>query len=81
MASYMPLFRRCVIRLAVSLCYACVLAAPVLAQSKKGEDRPPPWDVNGLEATRPWIPWAFAFLFAVACAAIAFKNPHRSHMD
>jgi hypothetical protein len=38
----------------------------------------PPYDVDGLEHTKIWAPWVFAFLFAVGCLLVAFKNPHRS---
>lgn len=59
---------------------AVLTAAPTLAQEKK-EDLPP-WDVQSLErGGYDWIPWVFAFLFAAAVVAIAFKNPHRTHLD
>lgn len=52
--------------------------APALAQS----DAPkPPFDVQGLKHNKVWVPWIFAFLFGAGCIAIAFKNPHRTHLD
>ncbi|MFO0838790.1 MAG: hypothetical protein U1D55_09705 [Phycisphaerae bacterium] len=72
---------RLVRKLAYAGAYALLLAAPLLAQSKKGEDRVEPFDVVGLDHTRPWIPWVFAFVFVAGCVAIALKNPHRGHLD
>ncbi|MCK4341260.1 MAG: hypothetical protein KAY37_05995 [Phycisphaerae bacterium] len=31
--------------------------------------------------TKPYIDWGCGVLIAVACLLIAFKNPHRSHLD
>lgn len=55
-------------------------AAPVMAQ-KKDEELLPPYDVSGLTHEKQWIPWVFAFLFLALASAIAFKNPHRTHLD
>jgi hypothetical protein len=57
------------------------LAPPALAQRSGDEEPQPPFDVQGLSHTRQWVPWVMAFLFAGATIAIAFKNPHRSHLD
>jgi len=43
----------------------------------KGE-KLPPYDVTGLEHTKVWVPWVFAFLFAAGGMIVAFKNPHRA---
>jgi len=56
------------------------LATPAYAQ-RNDEERLPPYDVQGLDNQRIWVPWVFAFLFAAGCIMIAFKNPHRSHLD
>lgn len=45
------------------------------------EERLPPYDVPGLEHHKIWLPWIFAFLFAIACVLIGIKNPRRSHLD
>jgi hypothetical protein len=51
-------------------------ASPVLA--KDDDEKPPPYDVDGLSRGDLWVPWVFAFVFAGGCLAIAFKNPRRS---
>lgn len=56
------------------------LAAPAPAQ-KKGDEVLPPYDITGLPHEKQWVPWVFAFLFLAGAAAIAFKNPHRTHLD
>lgn len=55
------------------------LASPAAAQDK--QEVLPPYDVTGLPHEKQWIPWVFAFLFLAGAAAIAFKNPHRTHLD
>jgi hypothetical protein len=53
-------------------------ASPALAQRSSSKDEKlPPYDVQGLEHQRIWVPWVFGFIFAAGCLAIAFKNPHR----
>jgi len=64
---------------ALSMTCLCLLAAP--AWAKEEGERQPPYDVPGIEHHKIWVPWIFAFLFAGACIAIAFKNPHRTHLD
>lgn len=54
-------------------------AAP--AYGAKDDEKLPPYDVQGLDNQRIWVPWIFAFLFAAGCVMIAFKNPHRSHLN
>ena len=61
------------------LCTLFLLAGPVFAQN--AEEKLPPYDVQGLEHKRVWVPWMFAFLFAILTIFIAFKNPRRSHQD
>lgn len=56
-----------------------VVAVPAFA--KEAAERLPPYDVDGLKHTKVWVPWVFAFFFAVACLATAFKNPHRSSTE
>ncbi len=45
------------------------------------EERLPPYDVPGLEHHKIWLPWIFAFMFAIACVLVGIKNPRRSHLD
>ena len=56
---------------------AIALALPALAQEEEK-----PWNyVPVLESEKPVFQWLAAVLFMVGCVAIAFKNPHRSHLD
>lgn len=62
----------------VLLLFVIVLAQPAIAQ----DDEDVPYvDVPALEFTRPWIQWLFGAGFIIACMLIAFKNPHRTHLD
>ena len=40
-----------------------------------------PFDVQGRKHHTNWVAWTASFLFAVGVVLIAFKNPHRSHLD
>ncbi len=65
--------------LALTLLLA-IFAAPAFAQQNEDDDLR--WyDVPTLEQKRVWIPWVAAFLFTAGCVLIAFKNPHRTHLD
>ncbi len=65
--------------LALTLLLA-IFAAPAFGQQDKDEDLR--WyDVPALDQKRVWIPWIAAFLFTAGCVLIAFKNPHRTHLD
>ncbi len=33
------------------------------------------------EFQKPYIPWLAGTLIIAACLLVAFKNPHRSHLD
>jgi hypothetical protein len=57
---------------------ALLLAVPGQAAT---DEKLPPYDVVGLKHSRQWVPWIAAFLFLAAGVAIAFKNPHRTHLD
>jgi hypothetical protein len=64
---------------ATTLLVFLLTAVPALAQEEEK-----PWvepGLNMLDAEKPWAQWLLGFFFIVACAAIAFKNPHRSHLD
>ncbi len=54
-------------------------ASPAMA--KKGDEKLPPYDVDGISHGKIWVQWVFAFLFVSSCMAIAFKNPHRSSIE
>lgn len=71
-------------RLTIAAMLAGLLIAPAaLAQRTKKSDEPklPPYDVPGVKHGKQWAPWVAAFLFTGACLLVAFKNPHRSHLD
>lgn len=72
--------RRRMSRWGAAILISFAAATPALAQ-KKGEDPLPPYDVSPLERSGAWVPWVFAFIFAAGAIGLAFKNPHRSHLD
>jgi len=68
--------------LAATLICGSVLAAPAGAQSgeeEKGPFREP--GITYMEYSKPYIQWLAGALIIGACLLIAFKNPHRSHLD
>jgi len=61
---------------------AALLAVPARAANDDEEEkvfREP--GIQYVEEGRPYIQWISAVLMAAACLFIAFKNPHRSHLD
>lgn len=54
-------------------------APPSYAQKKIEVEEP--YDVPGLTRSKVIVPWIFAFIFAGGIILIAFKNPHRTHLD
>ena len=61
-----------------------VAAVVLLAVPAFGQDDDPAanWsDVSLLARSKPYIQWVVAAVFIVGCLAIAFKNPHRTHLD
>lgn len=64
----------------VSIIGLALLAAPAPAQ----EQKPPPFREPGISfktERKPYIEWIAGVLIVMACLIIAFKNPHRSHLD
>ena len=57
---------------------ALVLCAAVPALA---DDAGPYYDVPVQELQSPYIQWIFLALFTVLTMLVAFKNPHRTHMD
>lgn len=57
---------------------AALWVAPVRAQDGAPFREP---GISYLEEKGPYIEWGFGALIVIACLLIAFKNPHRSHMD
>lgn len=73
----MRLHERRLLRLGLlSIVLLVMLVSPVLAADQ--EEKPPPYDVEGLTPGNLWVPWVFAFAFAGGCVAIALKNPRRT---
>lgn len=69
-------------RLLIAAATVLLATAPASAQRRSDDaEKLPPYDVDGLEHRKQWVPWVAAFLLAGAVVAIAFKNPHRSHLD
>lgn len=57
----------------------CVAPAPAADDAdSKPFDEP---GINYLERRDPYIQWVAGALLTAACLFIAFKNPHRTHMD
>lgn len=57
-----------------------LLTAPALAQ----EEKPAPFREPGISfktEQKPYIEWIAGTLIVLACLIVAFKNPHRSHLD
>ncbi|MBK9129217.1 MAG: hypothetical protein IPM13_15655 [Phycisphaerales bacterium] len=67
--------------LAAAVALAC--AAPTLAADDEdtGPFREPGLSYRSADPYKPYIDWGFAALLIAAAAIIAFKNPHRSHLD
>lgn len=57
-----------------------LLAAPALAQDEKPKTFQEPGIVYKAD-TRPYIPWLLVALVIAAVLTVAFKNPHRTHLD
>lgn len=76
------MLRRILLKLnlhAATLLLFLFTAVPALAQEEEK-----PWVEPGLtmlDTEKPWAQWLLGFFFIVVCAGIAFKNPHRSHLD
>lgn len=73
--------RRLISRVAAAAFMWVAVSAPALAQKPDDEVPLPPYDVQGLQHSKIWVPWIFAFVFAAGCIAVGIKNPHRSHLD
>jgi hypothetical protein len=37
--------------------------------------------IRYVEGGKPYLQWALGVLFIVGCMVLAFKNPHRTHLD
>lgn len=55
-----------------------LLAAPVRAEDEKPFQEP---GIAFAEREKPYIQWLAGILIVAACLLIAFKNPHRTHLD
>jgi hypothetical protein len=59
-----------------------VIAPVLLAVSAFAQEKKPEWhDVPFLPTSAPWLQWLFGVVLVLLCLAMAFKNPHRSHLD
>ncbi len=69
-------------RLATVLVCGGLLVGSAAAQSRdeeKGPFREP--GITYMEHSKPYVQWLAGALIIGACLMIAFKNPHRSHLD
>ena len=58
-----------------------LFAAPARA-AEEAEDKPfEEPGITYLERKDPYIQWIAGALLAAACVFVAFKNPHRTHLD
>jgi hypothetical protein len=60
-----------------------LLAAPALAASDD-EEKPflaPELQGKLLALEKPWLQWLVGTGFVIGILIVAFKNPHRSHLD
>jgi hypothetical protein len=65
----------------VAVAVLSLLVAPARAQESEDTG---PWrepGINYAEQSKPYIPWLIGALFVVGTLVLAFKNPHRSHLD
>ena len=69
------------LRAAVALALLLLLLAPPASAQGSDKDEGPWYDVPALPHKKPWLQWVVGTVFAAACLGIAFKNPHRSHLD
>lgn len=68
-------------RAALAATVALLLAvAPARAQDDDGAPFREP-GISYMQYQKPYLPWVAGTLIIVACLFIAFKNPHRSHLD
>ncbi len=67
-------------RLAMAFALIAIMFVPTASAQRKDDDRPF-FDVPAIEHQKPYIQWIVGAAFGVGCVLIAFKNPHRSHLD
>lgn len=60
-----------------------VLAVPPAFGQDDDEDTGPfrEPDISYRKDTKPYVPWLAGTLIILACLLVAFKNPHRTHLD
>lgn len=65
-------------RMTLALCWAALLVASTVAQAAGTADG---YEIPVLEPKTPWISIGISVLALAGIAIVAFKNPHRSHLD
>lgn len=61
-----------------------LLAAPAAAQYGDEDEDTGPFREPGISYktdAKPYVPWIAGTLIILACLLVAFKNPHRTHLD
>jgi hypothetical protein len=61
--------------------FCAVLAAPVRAQEEQEEVQFQEPGITYKTAEKPYIQWLAGLVMVLAVVAVAFKNPHRTHLD
>jgi hypothetical protein len=65
---------------AAALTALALFAAPALAQEKEEKPFEEP-GIAFLPRSDPYIQWIAGTVIVAACLFVAFKNPHRTHLD
>ncbi len=61
--------------------FCAVLAAPVRAQEEEQEVQFQEPGITYKAVEKPYIQWVAGLVIVLAVFAVAFKNPHRTHLD
>jgi hypothetical protein len=80
----MPMYvRSCTVRrlALVALTALIFLAGPARAAEEPAEKPFEEPGISYLERRDPYIEWIAGAVLAAACISVAFKNPHRTHLD
>ena len=68
------------IRVAIAFVLVAMMLIPT-AEAQRKDDDTPFYDVPAIAHEKPYIQWIVGVAFGIGCVLIAFKNPHRSHLD
>jgi len=75
----MDLIARRFVRLAAAVAVSlATMAGPALADEDEPFHEP---GINYVEHKDPYIQWIAGAVIIAGCLVVAFKNPHRTHLD